>query len=743
MTPDRAPTPATQTPAPTPAGSVAPNPDQPPPSSDPADPAALVAAIPKADRFINRDLSWLEFNRRVLAQSMDDRVPLLERVRFAAIYANNLDEFFMKRVGLLKRCIRTGGSTHSHDGMSPTDQLAACRAAIITQLDDLTRCYRDLLTPALASHGIRIRRHHELTNDERDRIDTWYRAQVFPVLTPLAIDPGHRFPFISNLSSSLGVLLGSPNDTERHFARVKIPSVLDAMVRLDDPGARRRKGSEFLLLEDIIAANLGDLFPGMEILSVLPFRVTRSAAVEVEDEEVEDLLEHVQEELRMRRFAEVVRLEVPRGASGPILEFMRDELAVEPDDIYEIDGPLDLTNLFTLANLDRPDLRYSPWSPVMPPAVADTEADLLSIIRERDILVHHPYESFRATTERFIAAAADDPDVLAIKLTLYRTSPDSPFVSSLIQAAERGKQVACLVELRARFDERRNVRYARELEAAGVHVAYGVVGLKTHCKCSIVVRREEGTLRTYAHIGTGNYHPRTAQLYSDLGLFTADPLITDDIVNLFNFLTGRSHHRDYHQIIVAPYCLRRFLNRLIDREIDHARAGRPCGIFAQMNALEDADITDRLYAASIAGVPITLSVRGFCCLRPGVAGLSQSIRVQSVIGRFLAHARFCHFVNGCDDPLGGDWFLGSADWMSRNFDTRVEVLVPVHDLTARQRLARLVEVLRHDQRSAWDILPDGSSIQRTPAPDADPESPQALGTFHTLMRDAQQSIAPH
>lgn len=700
--------------------------------------------LPADRQFLNRDLSWIEFNRRVLALAADPRTPLLERVRFLAIFSNNLDEFFMKRVGLIRRELRAGRAIKSPDGLSTQQQFHAIRSVVRELQEEQADLHEQALLPDLAEQGINILRYVDLTTEQRKRVDRWYRANVFPVLTPLAVDPGHRFPFISNLSENLGILLSSPSQHERQFARVKIPDVLPRFVRAGPPDQkppRNENGHEtfrFVPLDEIIAANLDDLFPGMTIHEVLPFRVTRSAAIEREDEDVEDLLEHVEAELRMRRFASVCRIEVGPEPSQQILQLLKSELGLDDADVYERRGPLEYTDLFTISDLDRPDLRDPPWSPVPPAPLADEEADIFAVIRERDLLLHHPYHSFNASVERFIAQAARDPDVLAIKQTIYRTSPDSPFVSTLIRAAEAGKQVACLVELRARFDEQRNVRFARQLEKHGVHVAYGIVGLKTHCKTSLVVRREGDDLRCYAHIGTGNYHPKTAQLYSDIGLLTCDPDITEDAVTLFNELTGRAHEPDYEHLVIAPYEMRNTFTRLINREIRNARAGgdraRNARIIAKMNALEDTRITKKLYEASQAGVQITLIVRGFCCLRPGVPGLSENITVLSAVGRFLEHSRIFYFRNGKEDPTDGDFFISSADWMYRNLNNRVEAACPVRNHAARAELYHILDTTLRDHRNVWVLNPDGTYTQRTPPPDAAPDSTEVLGTFETLMR---------
>ncbi|RMH29255.1 MAG: polyphosphate kinase 1 [Planctomycetota bacterium] len=708
------------------------------------------AELPESERFFNRDLSWLEFNRRVLAQALDDRTPLLERVKFLAIYANNTDEFFMKRIGLLKQREQHGNlASPARPGeLPPTATLQACRDFVLEMQRELTKCWTEVLVPALHAEGIQVISYTSLPDADREAVDRWYRNQVFPVLTPLAVDPGHRFPFISNLSENLGVLLERPGDPELRFARVKIPDVLPQYIRVESiiaggrvPAPTAEAPGRFLQLDEIVLNNADELFPGMRIAEILPFRLTRSAAVEIDDEDVEDLLEHVEAELRMRRFASALRIQVAPDPSPRILSFLLDELDLQEEDVYIRPGPLAYADLFELAEIDRPDLKEKPWRPVRPPALADPDADIFAKIRERDILVHHPYESFADSVERFIAAAANDPDVLAIKQTLYRTSKDSPFVGHLIHAAEEGKQVACLVELRARFDEEKNVAFARKLESAGVHVAYGVVGLKTHCKCSLVVRRErldgQWGIRTYCHLGTGNYHPKTAQLYTDLGLLTCDPSITGDVARLFNALTGHTAEQQYDRLLVAPMHMRDRFIALIEREIDHARAGRPARIIAKMNSLEDRLITETLYRASSAGVRIDLIVRGFCCLRPGVPGMSDNITLRSIIGRFLEHSRIYAFANGIDDMANFEYYIGSADWMYRNLSARVEAVTPVLDPEARARLARIIDIQLRDLRNAWLIGPDGCSQRLTPPDHADPDGPESMGTFASLMKLAQ------
>lgn len=697
-------------------------------------------------RFFNRDVSWLEFNRRVLAQASDPRTPLLERVKFLAIFTTNLDEFFMKRVGLVKRQVHSGLTTAGPDGLTPRQQLAAIRGLVCELQQQQTAIFRNEVVPALASEGIELLRANELPEREREALREWYRVNVFPALTPLAVDPGHRFPFISNLSDNLGILIEPPAPVRGRpvsaedliFARVKIPPSMKRFVELPATTKQGRRVRRFVYLHDIVRENLGDLFPGVKIREQAVFRVTRSAGIQRDELEGQTLLQSVEADLRQRRFARVVRMEIEPDASPDLTHELLDKLSLDAQDLYE--NPADeYDSLFEIYDVDRPDLKDPKWRPVTPRRLSDPKANIFAQIRKQDILVHHPYESFTDSVERFIAAAASDPDVVTIKQTLYRTSPDSPFIQSLIRAAESGKQVACLVELRARFDEDKNVRFARMLEKAGVHVAYGVLGLKTHTKTSLVVRKERHGLRCYAHIGTGNYNPRTATLYTDLGLLTCDPEITADAVTLFNYLTGVAVPQAYHNLLVAPFNMREQFNRMIDEEIAFAKAGRPARIIAKINSMEDREITERLYAASQAGVQIDLIVRGFCCLRPGVRGLSDNIRVVSVVGRFLEHSRIFHFGRGQEDPLDGDWYIGSADWMYRNLSNRVECATPVRDADARRRLLRVVEVMLADHRHAWDLDSMGGYHARLMLDDAPEDSPERRGTFAALMGDAIES----
>jgi len=704
-------------------------------------------ATPDDARFFNRDLSWLEFNRRVLAQAADRRTPLLERVKFLAIFTTNLDEFFMKRVGLLKRQANSAPSVVGVDGMTPRQQLAAIRGVIAELECQQTALFRNELIPALADEGIHILRYQDLPARDRKVVHEWYRINVFPALTPLAVDRGHRFPFISNLSDNLGVMVEPPaamrgrpivsDADEPMFARVKVPPAMRRFVAVPTAPVSGKRSIRFVYLHDIIRAHLNELFPGVKIIEQSVFRVTRSAGVQRDEIEGDNLLISVQEDLKARRFARAVRLEIEPGASDDMTLLLLDKLSLDNQDLYE--HPADeYDSLFELYDVERPDLKEPRWRPVAPRRLADPKQSIFTTIRKQDVLVHHPYESFEGSVERFISTAASDPDVVTIRQTLYRTSPDSPFIQSMIRAAEAGKQVACLVELRARFDEDKNVRFARQLEKAGVHVAYGVLGLKTHCKTALVVRRERQGLRCYAHIGTGNYNPKTATLYTDVGIITSDPEITSDAVTLFNYLTGIATPQTYETLLVAPFNMRDRFNAMIDNEMTNAKQGKPARIIAKINSMEDRDVTERLYAASRAGVQIDLIVRGFCCLRPGVRGLSENIRVVSVVGRFLEHSRVFHFANGQENPLHGEWYIGSADWMYRNLSNRVECAVPVRDHDARRRLLRVIEVMMSDHRHAWDLDATGHYTPRTPLEDAGPQTPESLGTFATLMRDATE-----
>lgn len=680
--------------------------------------------------FLNRELAWLEFNRRVLQLALDDRTPLLERVRFLSIFTSNLDEFVMKRVGGLKRQVAAGIEKLSPDGRTPAEQLAAIRERLQPMLEKQAACFSGEIMPALGTAGVHLLTWSELDEAQRKQADQYFRHDVFPVLTPLAVDPGHPFPFISNLSKSLGVALRHPGSDDKLFARVKVPDIIPQWFGLDDPSDANCR--RFIGLVDLIRQNIGDLFPGMIVEAVMPFRVTRNADVERDEEDAEDLLEMIEQELRQRRFEKAVRLEHAPDPDPWMLEFLVNELGLADADVYPMPAQLEYCNLNEIAELPLPQLKYDPWTPIVPPALADGEVDIFSAIRNGDIFLHHPYESFTSSVQRFIADAADDPDVLAIKMTVYRTGDDSPFIKTLIRAAESGKQVVCLVELKARFDEQRNVHLAQALEKAGVHVVYGFVGYKTHTKTALVVRRESDGLRTYTHIGTGNYHPGTANLYTDVGLLTCDPDYTHDVTELFNYLTGRSTSTAYRKLLVAPVNMEDRFHEMIERETEHARGGRPARIIAKLNSLEHRDICRALYRASQAGVEIDLIVRGFCCLRPGQPGLSDHIRVSSILGRYLEHSRVFYFLNGASDPVDGEFYIGSADWMYRNMRARVEAITPIEQPAHRQHLWQALQIMLTDQRQAWDMQPDGTYIQRTPTPDSDAATD--LGTHKALMQ---------
>ncbi|MAC74622.1 MAG: polyphosphate kinase 1 [Phycisphaerae bacterium] len=677
-------------------------------------------------RFLNRDIQWLEFNRRVLFQAIDPRTPLLERVRFLSITSRNLDEFFMKRIGGLKRRRDLRLGAQYFETLPPERQLDELRGVVVDLMDLQRRCFRQDVLPTLVDAGIELLGWDDLTDEEKRDAESWYRANIFPILTPLAVDPGHRFPFISNLSVSIGVMLRRAGETEELFARVKVPEVPRRLYDLGD-------GRRFVPVQELIEHNLDDLFPGMEILRILPFRVTRNADVEEESEDAEDLLEHIQQQLRERRFASVVRLEVGADPDPRVLKLVLDELDLDELDVYETDRLLDYGILDDIADLDVPELRFQPWRPVVPRGLEGDSSDLLAAIRSGDMVVHMPYESFDATVERFVEQAAADPRVLCIKQTLYRTSGDSPFIPSLIKAAESGKQVAVLVELRARFDEARNIHWAGKLEDAGVHVAYGVVGLKTHTKTVLVVRQEAGGIRCYAYLGTGNFNSKTAGLYEDVGLFTADPAITEDLVTLFNYMTGRSRQREYNKLLVAPTTMKSSYVDYIEREIMVSTPERPGRIICKMNQLEDREVSDALYRASQAGVQIDCIVRGFCCLRAGVPGLSENIRIHSIIGRFLEHSRIFWFSGGREDPLDGDFIIGSADWMYRNLHNRVEAATPVENRGLRARLWEILMINLEDHRQSWQMRSDGTYALRDASNLAE-DDPRMEGTHARLMR---------
>jgi len=659
--------------------------------------------------FTNREVGWLRFNRRVLSEAEDSRNPILERLRFLSISSSNMDEFFMKRVGGLKRQVAYGVSPKSADGQTPSQQLATIRQIVIPTVQEQDRCFEKALKPALAEQGIFLLKWADITAKEKELVKKYYQRNVFPVLTPLSVDPGHPFPFISNLSTSLGVTLKHPEREEKLFARVKIPKVLPQWIRVNPEGTTFR----FVSLVEVIRENLADLFPAMQVISAMAFRLTRNADSEHDQEDTEDLLEMIEEELRQRRFAEVVRIEHGPNPDPWMIEFLMSELELSEEYIYELRGELDYTDLNMIYDLDLPKLKYESWTPLVPPTLAVDDANgFFGSIKAQDHLLHHPYESFSSTVEKFIRLASEDPKVLAIKMTLYRTGDNSPFIKSLIRAAEAGKQVVCLVELKARFDEERNIYWAQELENAGVHVVYGVVGLKTHAKTSLVVRQESEGLRCYVHIGTGNYNVTTSRYYTDLGLLTAREELTNDIVEFFHYLTGRSLKSSYEKLLIAPVNMFPRFKAMIEREGEHAKAGRPAQIIAKFNNMEENDIAIALYQASQKGAEIDLIVRGFCCLRPKVAGLSDNLRVTSIIGRFLEHSRIFYFRNGAADPIDGDFYMGSADWMYRNLHARVEAIVPILDRALREKIWEILQLSLKDQRQSWQMTGDGDYVQR-------------------------------
>lgn len=665
-----------------------------------------------ADLFVNRELSWLAFNRRVLELALDESVPLLERLKFLAIVSANLDEFYMVRVAGLRRQVAAGVTTVPADGMTPQEQLEAIRQVVAGDRARHRDGFRAVMR-ALEAHGVRLVQVADLAPAEWAGIDAYFETQVFPVLTPLAFDPGHPFPYISNLSLSLAVEMRDPERDGVHFARVKVPKSLPRWVPV--PG----RPNHFVPLEQVIGANVAALFPGMEVLGWHAFRITRYSDLELPVDEPEDLLATIEAEVFNRRFGEVVRLEVesamPQHLRTLLLEHLQERtdvvLPLTDGDLHEAGEVLDLGDLAALHAIDLPELKDPPFTPAIPPELADATRSIFDVIRERDILVHHPFDSFPASVERFLDAAAQDDNVLAIKVTLYRTSGDTAIVAALTEAAQRGKQVAVMVELKARFDETNNISWGRTLENFGVHVSYGSASLKIHAKIALVVRREADGIRRYVHLGTGNYNSRTARLYTDVGLFTCNPSLGADVSDLFNSLTGFSRQRLYRKLVVAPVNMRDRILELVEREAGHARAGRPAAIVAKMNALVDPAVIHALYRAARDGVSIDLIVRGICCLRPGVAGVSDRIHVRSIVGRFLEHSRIWSFANGRDPEL----FIGSADWMPRNFERRVEAVTPVEDPVSRQRLGRVLATLLRDDTQAWELGADGRWTRRVPA----------------------------
>ena len=675
------------------------------------------------DRFFDRELSWLKFNKRVLELAQDEDLPIIERASFAAIFANNLDEFFMVRVAGLKRRIDTGIAVTAASGLSPRQQLRAISEQAHRLQDEHAHYMIDHILPDLAKEQIVLVSWDELTAAEQERLSRYYRQQVFPVLTPLAVDPAHPFPYISGGSINLAVLVENPASGKSHFARVKIPGNLNRLVPVDDmtddDATNVRYG--FITMENLIIAHLESLFPGMIIKEARSFRVTRNEDIDVEEDDAENLLNAMEKELLRRRFGPPIRLEISDETSPFLSQLLADQLRVSADEVYRLPAPLDATVLFELGGIDRPDLKYRSFVPTTNRQIAEVESsraqDIFAAIRERDILLHHPYDSFSTSVQAFLAQAAADPKVLAIKQTLYRTSSNSPIIDALIDAAHAGKQVLALVEIKARFDEDANIAWARKLERAGVHVVYGIVGLKTHCKLSLVVRQEADGLRRYCHVGTGNYNPKTARIYTDLGLLTCDPVVGQDMTRLFNQLSGYAPKSSFHRLLVAPRTVRSGLIQRIRREEDAARAGKEAWIKIKVNSIVDEKTIDALYRASQAGVKIDIVERGICALKPGVPGLSENIRVRSILGRFLEHSRIYAFANS-DGPqigegpaAGPEVWIGSADLMHRNLDRRVEALVRITAPEQIDELIKYVDLQMADSTTSWHMAADGTYVR--------------------------------
>ncbi len=712
--------------------------------------------------FFNRELSWLEFNNRVLHEAIDPRTPLLERLKFMAIFSTNLDEFFMVRVAGLKQQVEAKVSQLTPDGRTPSEQLEAISQRLRPLVIKQHQHFEQALRPLMAAKGIHLLDYLNLNQEQRLYIHQYFEEKIFPVLTPLAVDPSHPFPYISNLSLNLAVVVKDPETNEELFARVKVPKTLPRFLSL--PGGTRGKEPEavsphfpsssketeesreqedaedavrsqhvvfrFVPLEQVIAHNLESLFPGMNIQEYYPFRITRTSNLEVEEDEADDLLLAIEQELRKRRLGgSTVRMEIQASMPESVQEMLMEELGLKESDVYAVDGLLGLGDLMSFMALPLPELKDPLWTPTVPTRLRrlndpdlEKREDFFNIIRRGDLLLHHPYHSFSGTVQRFITQAAHDPNVLAIKMTLYRTSGDSPIVSALIAAAENGKQVAVLVELKARFDEENNINWARKLEQAGVHVVYGLVGLKTHTKVTLVVRREDDRIRRYVHIGTGNYNDKTARIYTDLGLLSCREELGADLTDLFNYLTGYSRQKSYRQLLVSPVNSRDRFTALIRREIEHSQQGCPARIVAKMNALVDPQIITALYEASQAGVPIDVIVRGICCLRPGVKGISENIRVISIVGQFLEHSRIYYFHNQGQEEV----YIGSADWMTRNLDRRVEAIVPLEDPEISKDLQEILGIMLADNRQAWELQPNGQYVQRHPDGNSPPQSAQKI-----------------
>ena len=703
------------------------------------------------DRFFDRELSWLKFNKRVLELAQDEDIPIIERATFAAIFASNLDEFFMVRVAGLKRRIDTGIAVTSPSGLSPRQQMRAISEQAHRLQDEHAHYVVDHILPDLAKENIKLLGWDKLTIAEQERLSKYFRQQVFPVLTPLAVDPAHPFPYISGNSINLAVLVENPASGKSHFARVKIPDNINRLVPVDDmtedEADEVRYG--FITMENLIIAHLETLFPGMIIKEARSFRVTRNEDIEVEEDDAENLLNAIEKELLRRRFGPPIRLEISDETSPFLSQLLADQMGVTPEEVYRLPAPLDATVLFELGGIDRPDLKFRPFVPTTNRQIAQVESsraqDIFAALRERDILLHHPYDSFSTSVQAFLAQAAADPKVLAIKQTLYRTSSNSPIIDALIDAAHAGKQVLALVELKARFDEDANIAWARKLERAGVHVVYGIVGLKTHCKLSLVVRQEADGLKRYCHVGTGNYNPKTARQYTDLGLLTCDPVVGQDMTRLFNQLSGYAPKSSFHRLLVAPRTVRSGLIQRIRREEDAARAGKEAWIKIKVNSIVDEKTIDALYRASQAGVKIDIVERGICSLKPGVPGLSENIRVRSILGRFLEHSRIYAFANSDgpqigEGPIAGpEVWIGSADLMHRNLDRRVEALVRITAPEQIDELIKYIDLQMADTTSSWHMEPDGTYVRHS----KDEEGRPLVDSQEYLIRKHQRRPNPH
>ena len=685
----------------------------------------LISTNPR-QRLIDRELSWLDFNERVLQLAEDKSIPLLERCRFLAIFSSNLDDFYMIRVATLKRKIENSVTKQNTAGYTPIELMRDISKKSNALISRMVSCYHDDLLPKLADSGIEMVDWSQLTEDEKQYISKIFDNRIFPILTPLAVDPSHPFPYISGLSLNLAVLLKKPDTHEELFARVKVPASLPRFMETTEFASTR-----FISLEQVIIANLHQLFPGMEIEDYYTFRITRNADLELEEEESEDLLESMEQELLRRKFGPPVRLEVARDIKADLVDRLKSELSIREGDISRYQEPLDLTGLNKIADLDRPELKFRPFKNQIAKPLRDIDLEsneeFFSAIKKGEILLHHPYDSFNSSVVRFLEAAATDPHVLAIKQTLYRTSGDSPIVDALIEAAEAGKQVLAVIEIRARFDEQANVRWARKLEDVGVHVVYGLVGFKTHAKLSLIVREEGDKVRRYCHVGTGNYNPKTARMYEDLGILSADEKLGEDLNKLFNQLSGFAPQASYNRLLVAPRSIRPELLAKIDREIENKKQNKPAFIRLKLNSLLDEQFVEALYLASIAGVEVDLVVRGICAIRPGIEGLSENIRVKSILGRFLEHSRIFHFANGGDDEI----YIGSADLMDRNLNRRVESLVQIVDISHKQELIRIFNQYLDPQIASWFLKPDGTWQRVSQTSEGEP-----LTDLHTLMINA-------